>query len=308
MTFQEAQQYLDSFINHETHLGQVDPASFKTKRVKQLLEHLGCPHKDLKIIHVAGSKGKGSVCVLTASILQACGYKVGLYTSPHVNHYRERIRVLNPKSTPGVGLGCSDIFPDCISEEELCSTLAEMRPAVEKTRLQKGLETLTFFEVYTALALCYFQKQKTDFAVLETGLGGRLDATNAADSIVAAITPISLEHTKILGDTITKIAQEKAAIIKDHRQKVVIGIQDAGAEKVLEKRCREFAIDPIWVKDHVTCEAISKDIDQQMFHLTTPKMTYGHLQIPLLGKHQRDKNTSFLERCRRKRRLFIYSW
>ncbi len=288
MKFPAAQQYLDSFIDHEIHLGQTKPSAFKLERIQQLLQSLGDPHKDLKIIHVAGSKGKGSICALTASILQSAGYKVGLYTSPHMNNYRERIRILNSKTICDSGSQGSDIFPDCISEEELCRVIEETKPVIEVVCSQPELGVLSFFEVYTALALYHFQQRKTDFVVLETGLGGRLDATNATDSIVAAIAPINLEHTRILGDAISSIAQEKAAIIKDGKQKVVIALQAKEAQDVLDRRCRKFAIKPIEVNKHAEYENVDKDIDRQIFHLKTAKTDYGRLTLPLLGKHQRD--------------------
>ncbi len=261
-SFLEAQNYLNSFINHEFHLGRVKSSSFKLERVHRLLNALGNPHRNLKIIHVAGSKGKGSICAMTAGILRQTGYTVGLYTSPHINNYRERVRVLSSRArrngakqshrlfrrfTPRDDM-VSDIFPDCVSEKELEVVLKKIKPAVEKTRSREGLGDLSFFEVYTVLALFYFCQQNVDVVILETGLGGRLDATNAVDSLVAAIAPISLEHTTILGDTLTAIAKEKAAIIKDGRQRVVIAPQDDEAMEVLTARCQEFNIEPVCIR------------------------------------------------------------
>jgi dihydrofolate synthase/folylpolyglutamate synthase len=291
MISRPAQSYLDAFINHEIHLGQVKSSDFKLDRVRRLLHDLGDPHKDLKIIHVAGSKGKGSICALTAHILKCAGYCVGFYSSPHLDHYRERIRILTRfPSGAAVPLGRSnaDIFPDCISEDELDAVVGEIKPAIERVRAQKDSGALSFFEIYTVLALYWFHQKKVDFAVLETGLGGRLDATNVTESIVAAIAPISLEHTHILGDTVTQIAKEKAGIIKDRRQKVVIAPQFPEARKVLADRCREFAIDPIFVSEYATHDLFAQDMDCQIFDLSTAKTKYQRLEIPLLGKHQRD--------------------
>lgn len=290
-----ALQYLDSLINHELFLDQARAASFKLDRVRELLKELGGPHQGLTVVHVAGSKGKGSICAIISSILQHAGYRVGLYTSPHLYHYRERIRVLEPGSsdlqrTPGGRLGNEgrDIFPDCIREDELAAAVGAVKPAVEKIRAREGLGGLSFFEVYTALALYYFRERDVDLAVLETGLGGRLDATNAVQSILAVIAPISLEHTHILGDTIKQIAGEKAGIIKDRGQKVVIAPQCLEAMEVLKKRCREFQIDPLEVENTVEYEDVAQDIGGQSFVLTTKRKEYGRVHLPLLGKHQRE--------------------
>lgn len=283
----ESRQYLDSFINHEIHLDRATPSSFKLERVRQLLKNLGDPQKDLNVIHVAGSKGKGSICALTASVLKQSGYTVGLYTSPHINNYRERIRVLSWRGAARDDTA-SDIFPDAISEEDLCSALEEIKPEVEKTRARKELGSLSFFEVYTALALHYFRKRETGFVVLETGVGGRLDATNAADSLVAVVAPVSLEHTRLLGETVARIALEKAGIIKSRGQKVVLAPQSPEARDVLENRCRAFGIDPWRVEERVKCAMASQDFERQIFDVTTPKAVYQQLVLPLLGKHQRD--------------------
>lgn len=285
MTPLEARQYLDSFINHEIHMDQIKLKEFKLERVNVLLKALGDPHKNLKVIHVAGSKGKGSICVLTSSVLRAAGYKVGLYTSPHIYNYRERIRVLG---VPRPGRHTEDIFPDAISEEELGNVLDEVKPAIEQVRCQTRWGALSFFEIYTALAVYYFHKMKVDCAVLETGVGGRLDATNAVPSMVAAIAPISLDHTHILGATISLIAKEKAAIIKSHGQKVVIAPQDNEASKVLEDRCRQWDIDAFWAGRHVQVQLLTQTIDRQIFTMVTPNAVYERCAMPLLGKHQRD--------------------
>jgi len=175
MNFQETCEYLDSFINYEKDLHKVNAGLFKLERVDVLLKALGSPQEQLKIIHVAGSKGKGSTCAMTASVLKEAGYKVGLYTSPHIYNFRERIRILgNDRKAQK-----KDIFPDAISEQELCRLLEETKSFIDPARTQNKLGRLSFFEVYTALALYYFKQQKSDIVVLETGLGGRLDATNA---------------------------------------------------------------------------------------------------------------------------------
>jgi dihydrofolate synthase/folylpolyglutamate synthase len=282
-----AQQYLQSFIDHEVHLGQVKPHTFTLDRVRHLLGELGDPQKGLTIVHVAGSKGKGSICALTANILKCAGYKTGFYSSPHMYSYRERIRILDREAKTGRSQE-GDLFPDCISDGELNAMIEEIKPAVEKVRTQGQGEDVSFFELYTALAFAWFCKNKVDVAVMETGLGGRLDATNAAGSLVAAIAPISLEHTHILGDTVAQIAGEKAGIIKSSGQKVVLAPQVPEAMKVFEARCREFGIEPLKTGLRSRHGLIAQDRDRQIFDLTTGKNVYKRLELPLVGKHQRE--------------------
>lgn len=285
MTSHQAQQYLQSFINHENQLDRAKSFTFKLERVENLLKRLGNPQNDLKIIHVAGSKGKGSICALTANIVKDSGYSVGLYTSPHVNDMRERIRIL--KNTQHTING-NDIYPDMISEEELINVLEEIQPSIQQMRENQEFGDLTFFEVYTALALYYFKKQQVDLVILETGLGGRLDATNVPDSLIAVIAPISLEHTHILGRTIKEISKEKAAIIKDRDQKVIIASQENSAKEILKDRCSQFNIAPTWVDERSTCSLISQNREGQVFDLSMASEQYKKLFLPLLGAHQRD--------------------
>ncbi len=280
MTIISHQSYLESFIDYEKQR-ILSSENFTLDRIFQLLKLLGNPEKKLKIIHVAGSKGKGSTCAMTASILARAGYKVGLYTSPHLNHYRERIRILN-----GAQNNTEDIFADAITSEDLFKCAQEIFPAVEEIQSQKNLGNLTFYEVYTALALYYFQKQQTDFVVLETGLGGRLDATNAADSIVCALTPISLEHTQLLGNTLAEIAEEKAAIIKSNRQKVVIAQQKEETWDVFAHRCRKFNIVPSYMVADAQAEAEERYNDYQIVSIQTKRNFYQHLRLSLVGDHQ----------------------
>ncbi len=285
MTFPEAQKYISSFFNFElSPVPYPDRGVFKLDRVRYLLELLGNPQDQLKIIHVAGSKGKGSTCALTASVLRAAGYKVGLYTSPHLNDYRERIRVLEP-SLNGKG-NEDDIFPDMISEPELCAMLEVIKPYITRLQNERALGDLTFFELFTVLAFYYFRYKQVDWVVLETGLGGRLDATNVAASAICVITPISLEHTQYLGDTITQIAGEKAAIIKDPSSKVVLAPQEPAAREVFRKRCAQFSIHPIEIGRDIRYEILREEPSGQMVRVAGTKQPYHDLELSLLGRHQ----------------------
>ena len=324
MLFPQAKTYLDSFINYEFDLSKVSFDSLRIDRVQELLKLLGNPQNNFKIIHVAGSKGKGSTTALIASILKEAGYKVGLYTSPHIDSFRERIRVLDYHSETL----SSEIFPDAISEEDICLSVQELKPAIEdylsrkksiqgtvakcadarhcrtnaeaspsdvaqvseaitpQMRVSQQSLQLSFFEVYTVLALYYFFKKKVDFAVLETGLGGRFDSTNAASSLVAAITPISLEHTNILGDNMCDIAREKAAIIKDGTKAAVIAQQQKDVEEILLKHCKEFSINPDVVGKNIYYESVEQYLDKQVFNVKGRVNKYLNLKMSLTGKHQ----------------------
>ena len=294
MSPSQAQLYIDSFINYEYKPDLIPRTAFKLDRMRQLLADLGDPQRDLKIIHVAGTKGKGSVCAMIASILKHAGFHVGLYTSPHINTYRERIRILSmaprePLPTRAVTTGDKgeEIFPDMLSERELCALIDETRPVIDQVRGDPKFERVSFFEMYTALALYYFRKRGTDFVVLETGMGGRLDATNVPESLIAVITPVSLEHTHILGNTVGEIAKEKAGIIKSQNQKVVLAPQAADAEAVLMERCRQYGIEPLCTGREHKIENIRIDADRQVFDLTTGRARYGQVGLKLMGVHQR---------------------
>ncbi len=190
MDYQESVAYLESLEVFGQQLG--------LERIKRLLQKLGNPQNQLKTIHAAGTNGKGSVCAMIASILQEAGYKVGLYTSPHLVDIKERFLINGKK----------------ITEEDVARLATLIRPLADQVALESAQPT--YFEVTTAIAFHYFQEQAVDYAIIEVGLGGRLDATNAIPKpLVSVITSIDLEHTDILGDTIHEIAFEKAGIIKE---------------------------------------------------------------------------------------------
>ncbi|MCC3510193.1 MAG: bifunctional folylpolyglutamate synthase/dihydrofolate synthase [Microcoleus sp. PH2017_17_BER_D_A] len=200
------------------------------ERIHQLLEKLDNPHKQVPIIHVAGTNGKGSVCAYLSSVLTAAGYRVGRYTSPHLIDWTERI-CINQKPISPIAL------QDCLEKV--------VRAAEGNT------ETPTQFEIITAAAWLYFAEQKADIAVIETGLGGRLDATNVCETpLVSVITSISLEHWQILGPTVADIAGEKAGIIKS-KCPVVVGELPESARLVVEKRIQELGCPAVWVKPAV---------------------------------------------------------
>ncbi|MBS3122157.1 bifunctional folylpolyglutamate synthase/dihydrofolate synthase [Candidatus Woesearchaeota archaeon] len=186
------------------------------ERIETLLKKLGNPEKNLKVIHVAGTNGKGSVCAMCTSILIEAGYKTGLYTSPHLVDFTERFKINNKN----------------ITKKRLVELFEQIKPHITNE---------TYFEIITAMAFLYFKQENVDIVVLEVGMGGRLDATNVVTPLVAVITTISKEHTQYLGDTIEKIAFEKAGIIKDNFKGncyVVVGESNA-ALNVIKKICKE---------------------------------------------------------------------
>jgi dihydrofolate synthase/folylpolyglutamate synthase len=224
----------------------------------RLLELLDHPHKKYPVIHITGTKGKGSVSAFLASILYQAGYKVGLYTSPHLIDYTERIQV--------------DGKP--IDKISFLSILDEIKPAIEK------VPEITTFEITTALAMTVFARQEVDFAVLEVGLGGRLDATNVVDPLVSVITTVSYDHQAVLGDTLAAIAGEKAGIIKPGRT-VVVSNQSTEAYKVIEQRANELGSPLLSVGKDVLYVSASHSLDGQRFLVWQP--------------HQQGKMDQFLE-------------
>lgn len=234
MTYLQTLRYLNSFINYEKITAWPYKESLKLERFRDFLSAIANPQDQLKCIHAAGTKGKGSTCAFIAYILREAGFRAGLYTSPHLSDFRERIRILTPSSqfpTPNYE------FEGMISRKDLAGLTERLKPHIERYNRKSEYGPLSFFEVYTALGFVYFKEKKVDFAVIETGLGGRLDATNVVNPLVAVITPISYEHTQKLGSTLGEIALEKAGIIKGGY--VISAPQQEEAIKVIRQRCRK---------------------------------------------------------------------
>jgi dihydrofolate synthase/folylpolyglutamate synthase len=279
MDYRDTIDYINSFINFEKIPKYQYAAAFKLERMIAILKELGDPHKDLNIIHVAGSKGKGSTCAITAYILKEAGYKVGLYTSPHLVDFRERIRILNDEPQD------SREFEGMIGEGEINEISEEIKPVAENFREHNTLGNASFFEILTACAFLYFKKKQVDIAVLETGLGGRLDATNVAMPLVSGITNISLEHTDKLGNTLSKIAYEKAGIIKEHSL-VVSASQETEAIGVIRKVCAEKGAGLYEIGKDIKYSILNSDEKSQVFDLKGPGYFYKNMGMNLIGGHQ----------------------
>lgn len=261
--YNQALDYLYSFVDYSLkHSSELAKAEFNLDRMRALMELLGNPHQSYPILHVAGTKGKGSVCALAASGLEAAGYRVGLYTSPHLLDYCERIQV---NGLP-------------VSHEDLTKLVDRARPAVAR------VPKLTTFEITTALALLHFANAKAEVAVVEVGLGGRLDATNVVMPIVSVITSLSYDHMAVLGDTLEKIAAEKAGIIKE-QVPVISAPQKDEALKVLERTARDRHADFTLVGREITYEALEHSLDGQSLRVTDGSQSLS-LRMPLLGAHQ----------------------
>ena len=278
MAYQQALKYIESFINYERIPFYKYKKSFKLERIKDFLKIVGNPQDALKCIHVAGSKGKGSTSAFIAYILREAGYKVGLYTSPHLNDFRERIRILSCQ--PSAASHQLD-FEGMISKQDLSGLVKSLRVQIEKYNKYSQCGPLSFFEVCTAIAFLYFKKKKVDFAVLETGLGGRLDATNAIDAFVCVITPISYEHTDKLGSTLKEIAREKAGIIKTPESVVISAPQQKQALSVIRARCRQ-----VGVKLYEAGKDIIYKNDGLLLSVKSAFGEYNRIKIRMLGQHQ----------------------
>lgn len=285
MTYRQAIQYLETFVNYEKFPAWPYKESCKLERIREFLSLIGNPQNSLRCLHIAGTKGKGSTCAFLAYILRHDGYKVGLYTSPHLSDLRERIRVLTPNTqhlTPNTD------FEGMISKEDITALITGLKPVIDKFNQDSPYGPLPFFEVYTALAFIYFKKQKIDFAILETGLGGRLDATNVVNPLACAITPISYEHTQKLGSTLREIAREKTGIIKRcqpsaaNRQPVVVAApQENEALQVIRKKCRETGARLYEIGKEITYRKTGGGFRVQGIY-----GTYPDLKIKLTGNHQ----------------------
>lgn len=265
LTFAETLAYLEHFTNDGP---QPNPLSLDQaldlRRVTQLLARLGNPHQRYRsAVHVAGTKGKGSVSAICASVLRAAGYRVGLYTSPHLQDFCERIQVNG----------------EMISQEHVVELVDRMRPAAET------IPDIRTFELITALAFLYFARREVEAAVLEVGLGGRLDATNVVTPEVAAITSLSYDHTHLLGDKLAQIAEEKGGIIKPGVP-VVVAPQTAEALEPLQRLATERGAPMTLVGRDWLFRPVAHSLDAQVFEVQPAGGTPLQLEIPLLGAHQ----------------------
>ncbi|MEI8019281.1 MAG: folylpolyglutamate synthase/dihydrofolate synthase family protein [Schlesneria sp.] len=222
-TYEQAIDFLFGRINYERiNTESYSTSDFKLDRMRRLLEMMGNPQERIPVVHVAGTKGKGSTCSMLASILSQAGYRCGLYISPHITEFEERITIGGIQPT----------------KSEFVSLLNGLLPIIAEMDNLPGRMQPTYFELATALAWQHFIEQNVDIAVLEVGLGGRLDSTNLCCPVVTVITNISRDHTHVLGSTVHQIAYEKAGIIKPNVP-VISGVTHIDALNLIEKICSE---------------------------------------------------------------------
>ncbi len=239
------------------------------KNISYLLSLFDNPHLKTKVIHIAGTNGKGSTAAMIFSILKAAGYKVGLYTSPHLVHFQERMRI-NEK---------------LISQHDVCSLLERIKPAIDKVAKTEGYQHPTFFEVITTMAFVYFYESKADFSIMEAGLGGRLDATNVCQSLVSAISHIDYDHMDKLGNTLTEIAREKGEIIKD-KTYVINAEQYPEADRVIKSIAEERQAPVYSVGQEIKPYPTYSDLEGNNFNYSGIYHKFNDLHIPLLGEYQ----------------------
>ena len=258
MRYEEAMKYITEVGNFGSNYG--------LERTHKLLEYLGNPEKDLKLIHIAGTNGKGSTTSMITEILMGAGYKVGMYTSPFIEEFEERIQI-NRNNIP---------------KESLAILMDEIKVAVDKV-IEAGYNHPTEFEIITVLMLLYFKKENIDFGVIEVGLGGTLDSTNVIKPIIQVITSISFDHTNLLGNTLEKIAREKAGIIKKGIPTVIYPQQEE-VLKVIKNKCFEMDSE-LYIANNENLKF------ENIVNLDKPYqlLKYNNeidILLPLLGEHQ----------------------
>jgi len=267
MTDRDAVAWLDGLLNYEL-TPRIPYSDIKLQRMEALLRRLGNPEARLATTLVAGTKGKGSTAVMLAALLRADGGRVGLYTKPHLVDYRERIRVDGR----------------CISEDALADVIAAVKEHAE-AGAGDPWGPPTYFEVSVALALLHFLRERVTHAVIEVGIGGRLDATNACRPELSVITPISYDHMAVLGDTLAEIAAEKAGILRGG-QDAVLAPQPEEAQRVLQETVARLGARVAQVGREIHITITASTLDGVSFAVRTPRAIYPALQLPLLGRHQ----------------------
>ncbi len=270
MNFAEAEKYLISLGN------EVETMKLGLDNIRALLTALGDPQTNYLKVQIAGTNGKGSVCAFLDSICREAGIRTGLFTSPHLISITERIRIAG----------------NDVSEEEFAALATHVRTTSERLVSEGKLATVpTYFEQVTAMALLAFAENKVELGILETGLGGRFDATTAANAEVAAITPISLDHQEYLGNTLSEIAAEKAAIIRPDSV-VIVAPQASAAKRAIEGHCRQIDVEPHLVTAEVSrTKRPNDENDDGVFNtgriqIRTARATYVDVVLGLWGEHQ----------------------
>lgn len=242
--------------------------NFGLGRIQELLKRVGNPEQELNVVHIGGTNGKGSTTNMVAKILVEAGYRVGVFTSPHLHDYRERITISG----------------EMIPKEEVTSLIRTLRPHLEEM-VREGMEHPTEFEVNTAMALMYFASQKVDLVILEVGLGGSIDSTNVVNPLISVITNVGIDHMDYLGNTYEEIAQVKAGIIKPNSITITAANRPEVLGVIQEKAKAVGSPLKIVVKD-VRWEIHRQEEGEQEFHLFGLRNEYKNLRTQMVGDHQ----------------------
>lgn len=267
LTYSDALAFIDGLLSRERAAAS-SAERVKLRRVEALLKRLGDPHRQMPTVLIAGTKGKGSTAVMLASILQAAGRSVGLYTKPHLVDYRERFRVNG----------------DLIREDVLARLVDRLRPHVEAMATQADGPP-SYFEASVALAFLCFAEEKVDLGIVEVGLGGRLDPTNVAEPVLSVLTPVSYDHMDVLGTTLDSIAREKAGIIRPEGA-VASAPQTPEALAAIIEVCARLRA-RLWAVDNImTWRPVHSSLHRQTFELRGRWRDYGTLSLDLVGAHQ----------------------
>jgi dihydrofolate synthase/folylpolyglutamate synthase len=269
-TYDAAVRYLFTHTDYEQmRRVRYNSDTFSLDRMCELTGLMGDPQKKFRSVHIAGTKGKGSTAMMLATMLRACGLKVGLYTSPHIRDLRERIQINGTM----------------ITQAALTRLIGKIAPKLERILEKKP----TFFEILTTLAFCHFADEKVDVAVVEAGMGGRLDSTNILTPALCGLTSISLDHTRQLGSTVGEIATEKAGIFKSDIPAISVQ-QDPEAKRVLKRVARDSSAELQFTGEDIEFSYRIESSRSEGCHtricLTTPRSRFEHLPVPAWGEHQ----------------------
>lgn len=273
MTYQQSLDYLNSFINHEKSKSFAE-SEFSLEPMQRLIKLLDLDLAKLKIVHIAGTKGKGSTAQMLAYALSLSSYSVGLFSSPHIVSIRERIKILHANET-------------MISEQDFAKICLRIKKILAETDFKPS-----YFELLSALAFVYYLESEIDFLVLETGLGGRFDATNVVDPILSIITSIALEHTEILGDTYDKIAHEKSGIVKRDRPVIIGDMPKLASDTILERAIEQSSRAYLYGRDFFA-ENIQLKRDNVSFEYRIPGEA-SHLLTCTLASRVQAKNAALV--------------
>lgn len=262
----DAEKYLFGFVPKGVKLKY--PGNIGLERTRHFLHLLGNPQEKMKIVHLAGTSGKGSTASCVSFLLHSQGFKIGLHLSPHIIDIRERMQINNK----------------LIGKDQFVDYLNQIIPAIEKMK-ESAYGPCTYFEILVGLSYFIFAKEKVDYAVIETGMGGKMDATNVVEKKLAILTKFGLDHMAVLGNTINKIALDKVEII--HKNNLVVSAnQRKLVNKIIQEKAKEESAEIFFVKPIFNFSNIKMNIEKTIFDFQFEKLKLKRISIPLLGEHQ----------------------